>query len=169
MICMVYGQGLPVQLICHKKTFNNFQIDDASRYFGVWLWELVYLLILVCSFQWCVLFLCLAKLYRSCPVRDKYLLCTSHHADVAIKLLLPKPQTWELNISRGNNYTSVLLILSIRKVLWWSLLFFCWMITDKNHNSLNVSASFLFNSNILYILDLAKTVPIGIYTSRLYI
>ena len=35
----------------------------ASRYFGVWLWQLVHLLILVCSFQWCVLFLCLAKLY----------------------------------------------------------------------------------------------------------
>ena len=30
-----------------------------------------YSVILVCSFQWCVLFLCLAKLYRSCPIRDK--------------------------------------------------------------------------------------------------
>ena len=35
---------------------------------------LVHLLILVCSFQWCVLFLCLAKFYRSCPIRDKGLL-----------------------------------------------------------------------------------------------
>ena len=26
---------------------------------------------LVCSFYWCVLFLCLAKLYRSCPSHDK--------------------------------------------------------------------------------------------------
>ena len=26
------------------------------------------------SFQWCVLFLCLAKLYRSCPSHDKDLL-----------------------------------------------------------------------------------------------
>ena len=34
-------------------------------------YESVHLLILVCSFQWCVLFLCLAKLYRSCPIRDK--------------------------------------------------------------------------------------------------
>ena len=72
-ICMVNGQGLPVQLICHTKPYNNrnFQIDGASQYFGVWVWQLVHLLILVCSFQWCVLFLCLAKLYRSCPIRDK--------------------------------------------------------------------------------------------------
>ena len=34
-------------------------------------WQLVHLLVLVCSFQWCVLFLCLAKLYRSYPIRDK--------------------------------------------------------------------------------------------------
>ena len=53
---------------------RNFQIDGASRYFGVWVWQLVHLLILVFSFQWCVLFLCLAKLYRSCPIRDKGLL-----------------------------------------------------------------------------------------------
>ena len=55
---------MPIQLICHTKPGNNrnFQIDGASRYFGVWLWQLVHLLILVCSFQWCVLFLCLAKL-----------------------------------------------------------------------------------------------------------
>ena len=37
-------------------------------------YESVHLLILVCSFQWCVLFLCLAKLYRSCPIRDKGIL-----------------------------------------------------------------------------------------------
>ena len=35
--CMVNGQGTPVQLICHTKPYNNrnFQIDGASRYFGV--------------------------------------------------------------------------------------------------------------------------------------
>ena len=34
---MVNGQGMPVQLICHTKPYNNrnFQIDGASRYFGV--------------------------------------------------------------------------------------------------------------------------------------
>ena len=76
-ICLVNGQGLPVQLICHTKPYNNlnFQIDGASRYFGVWVWQLVHLLILVCSFQWCVLFLSLAKFYRSCPISDKGLLC----------------------------------------------------------------------------------------------
>ena len=75
-ICMVNGQGLPVQLICHTKPYNNrnFQIDGASRYFGVWVWQLVHLLILVCSFQWCVLFLCLARLCGSCPICDKGLL-----------------------------------------------------------------------------------------------
>ena len=72
--CTVNGQGMPVQLICHTKPYNNRTVDDASRYFGVWLWQLVHLLILVCSFQWCVLFLCLAKLHRSCPIRDKGLL-----------------------------------------------------------------------------------------------
>ena len=34
--------------------------------------HLVHLLILVFSFQWCVLFLCLAKLYRSCHIRDSH-------------------------------------------------------------------------------------------------
>ena len=62
-ICMVNGQGMPVQLVCHTKPYNNcnFQIDGALQYFGVWLWQLVHLLLLVYSFQWCVLFLCLAK------------------------------------------------------------------------------------------------------------
>ena len=32
----------------------NFQIDGISQFFGVWVWQLVHLLILVCSFQWCV-------------------------------------------------------------------------------------------------------------------
>ena len=40
-------------------------------------WQLVHLLILVCYFQWCVLFLCLAMLYSSCPIRDKGLLIGS--------------------------------------------------------------------------------------------
>ena len=33
---MVNGQGLPVQLICHTKPYNNhkFQINSASRYWG---------------------------------------------------------------------------------------------------------------------------------------
>ena len=76
-ICMVNRQDMPTQLICHTKPYNNrnFHIDGTSRYFGVWLWQLVHLLILVCSFQWSVLFLYLAKLYRSCPIRDKSLLC----------------------------------------------------------------------------------------------
>ena len=48
--CMVNGQGLPVQLICHTKPYNNrnFQIDGASRYFRAWLWQLVHLLICFC-------------------------------------------------------------------------------------------------------------------------
>ena len=50
---------------------TNFQIDGASQYFGVWLWKLVQLLLLVCSFQWCVLILCLAKIYRNYTIRDK--------------------------------------------------------------------------------------------------
>ena len=71
--CMANGQALPVQFICHTEPYKNynFQIDGASRYFGVWLWQLVHLLILVCSFQWYVLFSCLTKHYRSCPIRDK--------------------------------------------------------------------------------------------------
>ena len=39
-----------------------FQNDGTSRYFGLQLWELVHLLNLVCSFQGCVLFMCLIKL-----------------------------------------------------------------------------------------------------------
>ena len=71
--CVVNGQGLPVQLICHTEPYknSNFQIDGASWYFGVWVWRLVHLLTLVYYFQWCVLFLCLAKLCSSCPIRDK--------------------------------------------------------------------------------------------------
>ena len=90
-ICMVNGQGLPVQLICHTKPYNNrnFQIDGASWYFGVWVWQLVHLLTLVCSFQWCVLFLSLAKLYRSCPIRDKGLLSEELKAS-----LLDKRSRW---------------------------------------------------------------------------
>ena len=61
---------LPVQFVCHTNLNLIKIIDGASRYFGVWLWQLVHLLILVCSFQWPVLF-CLAKLYGSCPIRDK--------------------------------------------------------------------------------------------------
>ena len=70
---MANGQALPVQFICHTEPYKNynFQIDGASRYLDVWLWQLVHLLILVCSFQWCVLFSCLTKHYRSCPIRDK--------------------------------------------------------------------------------------------------
>ena len=64
-LCMANGQAF-----VHKN--DNFQIDGASRYFGVLLCQLGHLLnkILVCrSFQCCVLFLCLAKLYRS--IHDK--------------------------------------------------------------------------------------------------
>ena len=41
---------------CHTSPYKNFnfQIDSASRCSR----QLVYVLILVCSFQWCVLFLC---------------------------------------------------------------------------------------------------------------
>ena len=69
-ICMLNGQGMPVQIICHTIPYNNcnFQINGASRYFG---WQSVHLLILLSSFQWCVMFLCLAKLCRSCSIRDK--------------------------------------------------------------------------------------------------
>ena len=57
-ICMVNGQGMPIQLICHTEPLQSqFSIDGASRYFGVRIWQiLVHFLILVCSFQWCVLF-----------------------------------------------------------------------------------------------------------------
>ena len=75
---MVNGQGFPV----HLKLYNNrnFQIDGASRCFGIWVWQLVHLLILVCSFQRCVLFLCLAKLCRSRSIRDKGLLNRRNHS-----------------------------------------------------------------------------------------
>ena len=62
---MVNGQGMPVQQLSAIQNLiiiAFFQIDGASRYFGVWVWQLVHLLILVCSFPWCVLFLCLANL-----------------------------------------------------------------------------------------------------------
>ena len=83
---MVNEQGMPVQLICHTKPHNsNSNIDGASWYFGVLAWQLVHLLILLCTFQWCALFLCLAKLYRSCPVRDKGLLVHMYDASTSIK------------------------------------------------------------------------------------
>ena len=52
-LCMANAQALPVQFVCHTKPYKNynFQIDGTSRYFGVWLWHLVHLLSLVCSFQ----------------------------------------------------------------------------------------------------------------------
>ena len=44
------GQALPVH---HTKPYKNynFQNDGTSWYFGLWLWKLVYLLDVVCSFQ----------------------------------------------------------------------------------------------------------------------
>ena len=50
-ICMVNGQGMPVQLICHTKPDNNhnFHIYGALRHFGVWVWQFVHFLILVSS------------------------------------------------------------------------------------------------------------------------
>ena len=43
------------ELICHTKPYNNrnFQIDGASRYFGLWLWQLVHLLIALSSSVFC--------------------------------------------------------------------------------------------------------------------
>ena len=51
----------------HTKPYRyyNFQNDGTSRYFGLWLWKLVHLLNLVCSFQWCVLFVCLINFIRA--------------------------------------------------------------------------------------------------------
>ena len=74
--CIVNGQYEQALPICHTEHYKNydFQIDGTLWYFGVWVWQLVHVLILVCSFQWCVLFLCLVKLYRSCPIPDKGLL-----------------------------------------------------------------------------------------------
>ena len=74
---VMYGEraSLARQFVCHTKPYKNynFQIDGASRYFGLWLRKLVHALILVCSSS--VSFLCLAtKHYRSCSVRDKSLL-----------------------------------------------------------------------------------------------
>ena len=61
---MVNRQG------CHTKPYNNrnFQIDGASRYFGVWLWELLRLPALSSGL---FIFVFGAKLYRSCHIRDK--------------------------------------------------------------------------------------------------
>ena len=59
---VLYGewQALPIHFVCHPKPHKNynFQIDGAPWYFDVWLWQLVHLLIFLCSFQWCVFFLC---------------------------------------------------------------------------------------------------------------
>ena len=60
MVDKLNGQGLAVS---HTEPYKNwnFQNDGVSRYFGGWLWQLVHLLILFCSFHWCVLCLCLIK------------------------------------------------------------------------------------------------------------
>ena len=73
--CIANGQALPLQFVCHTKLYKNynFQIMVLHDTWGVWLWQLVNLLILVCSFQWCFLLLCLAKLYSGCSIRDKSL------------------------------------------------------------------------------------------------
>ena len=63
---VLYGERarLAHSTICHMITIFKLM--------ALWLWQLlVHLLILVCSFHSCVLFLCLAKLYRSCPICDK--------------------------------------------------------------------------------------------------
>ena len=44
----------------------------------VYLWQLVHLLILVCSFQWWVLFLCLAKLYGAFSRQSCWKAKTTH-------------------------------------------------------------------------------------------
>ena len=45
--------------VYHTKPYKNynFENDGTSRYFGLRLCKLVHLLNLVCSFQWCVLFM----------------------------------------------------------------------------------------------------------------
>ena len=47
----------------HTKPYKNcnFQNDSTSQCFGLWLCKSVHLLNLVCSFQWCVLFMRLVK------------------------------------------------------------------------------------------------------------
>ena len=63
---VLYGERarLAHSTICHMITIFKLM--------ALWLWQLlVHLLILVCSFHLCVLLLCLAKLYRSCPICDK--------------------------------------------------------------------------------------------------
>ena len=50
---MSWMEGLPIHHTNPYKSYH-FQNDGTSRYFGLWLWKLVHLLNLVCSFQWCV-------------------------------------------------------------------------------------------------------------------
>ena len=61
------GQGLPVR---HTELIK-IEISKMTVLRDTFVDDSVHLLILVCSFQWCVLFLCHAKLYRNCPIHDK--------------------------------------------------------------------------------------------------
>ena len=74
--CKAKGHALLVQFILPYRTLQKLQFSNWWRFAILWsqLRKLVHVLILVCSFQWCVLFLCLAKFYRSCSVRHEGLL-----------------------------------------------------------------------------------------------
>ena len=71
---MANGQALPVQFLCQTKPYKkyNFQIDGT--YFTI-LWCMTLTIGPLTNFSllfpvvW--VFLCLAKLYRNCPIFDK--------------------------------------------------------------------------------------------------
>ena len=76
---MVNRQGLPVHLICHTKPYNNHNFKLMALRNRLWCISLTIgpLTNFGLLFLLVVLFLCMAKLYRSCPIRDKGLLiCT---------------------------------------------------------------------------------------------
>ena len=60
------GHALPVHQTNPYKNYNCQNHDGTLRYIGLWLWKLVHFILnFVCSFQWCVLFMCLIKLWQS--------------------------------------------------------------------------------------------------------
>ena len=80
-------------VVCHTEPYKkyNFQIDGASQYFGVWLTigpltNFGFLFPVVCYI------VCLAKLYRSCPIRDIDLLRMEENTDMNDEKLC----TWQL-------------------------------------------------------------------------
>ena len=80
-------------------------IFGTSRVFGLWLWKLVHLLNLVCSFQWWVLFMCLIKLWqRSCTVTKFYKKLTTGKWLALVELW--KPDKQNNGLGGGNSFGS---------------------------------------------------------------